>query len=637
MGLNNEAGLNSEAIGARIPAVCPMHTAEDAALEPTPAAMTQPELTPGDELAFPKHKRMFSQYRATETGARELCLFYGDSEISFDEPELFAFGEGLAKHAQFVAGAAMTWGDGYEWPRVRDLLAELVATGVLLRADGTDADAPLVRDLNRPSLMPSAPSPRARTWHDCEALTRELTGRSLEVGYLELILTPYRIAHLALDGEGRQVGEANVFPPAMRVEVPTEWRVCPHAGSRYQDPLPMNVTALKSMRAHWKPMMVGLIELRDAYLARFPQAREQWTVADLHCLSSFVLSIPSYLTMRVRDRVANGEVHPVLSSMYRVTDGVRMVMHHMLFSANLETTLPMEAPMTKTALLDFAERHRIFHSDYGVCAGPPAMIDEFIRVLVDGEPLADAASVVLDPPIRAALDAREAAFDYVLLGLQAFSVWQSRWPPMVRAYEEIATALDAWSGPTTQRFDRLRARLTRSVNFLRNATRHNTEDRREKREAVYASMYARSVGALGHETSTLAEAIAPVDEAAHASLRTELHRELQRRLIGDANGAHPALARLTDAVMGYLQLEQAIVREAARIQTRINTLLGREAPRRPLAGADLAIHHRLLGGIYKPEVLAKVDGQLPYLVDELNDELGFDIAVRSGRIDLFAH
>ena len=37
----------------------------------------------------------------------------------------------------------------------------------------------------------------------------------------------FRVAHIALDAEGRQVSEANVFPPALRLDVDTEWRPVP--------------------------------------------------------------------------------------------------------------------------------------------------------------------------------------------------------------------------------------------------------------------------------------------------------------------------------------------------------------------------------------------------------------------------
>jgi hypothetical protein len=90
-----------------------------------------PALTPRDELVFPMHKRVFTQFFIDRSGIRELHLYYGDKEISFDEPELFAFGQALAKQARFQAGAATAWGEGYDWEKVRELLEQLLDEGIL--------------------------------------------------------------------------------------------------------------------------------------------------------------------------------------------------------------------------------------------------------------------------------------------------------------------------------------------------------------------------------------------------------------------------------------------------------------------------------------------------------------------------
>ena len=82
----------------------------------------RPTLAADDELIFPYHKRVVAQYATDASGGRELHLYYGEKEISFDEPELFAFGEGLARYERFLARDAIAWGTGYEWPRIRDCL-----------------------------------------------------------------------------------------------------------------------------------------------------------------------------------------------------------------------------------------------------------------------------------------------------------------------------------------------------------------------------------------------------------------------------------------------------------------------------------------------------------------------------------
>jgi hypothetical protein len=604
---------------------CPMH-----------AIHTQRTLLDADdELIFPKHKRVITQYSTNESGVTELHLYYGEKEISFDEPELFAFGEGLAKQSRFVAGTATTWGEGYDWPRVRELLEQLLEEGILRRARDHESESNAVH-WACPSPLPAARSTVARTWFDCENIMRELTGRPLELGYLELVIPIYRVAHIAMDAEERQVGEANVFPKQLRLDVPTEWRTCPYAGSRYQDDLPMNVTALKSMKKHWAQTMVVLLRIRDAYLRRFPQARHGSTVGDLQRLSSLVLTVPAYLLMRTQHRVENGHLHPVLSSMFRVTDGVRMTMHRMLFTSANEPSLPPDAPMTSAEIYAYAERNTVFLSTYGVCAGPRAMIEEFLHVLVDGKPVEGAESVVLDASVHAALEDLNPAFDYCLYGLQAYAVVFSLWPTMSRTYERLLALVETWSGDESETLIVFRERLQRSVRFLRTATRQNTEEQRVSHERAYADMYAQCAGGLGAPPSgaVLSERIAPTRAAHHAGATDRLRGVLQERFCGIAAADGPALEGMVDTLMDYFRQEQAIVRAASEIQQRINHLLGRTPPTRSLTATDLALHYRLVAFHYRPQALQGVGGRLPYLVDELEEVLGLHIVVTHDTIEI---
>jgi hypothetical protein len=443
---------------------------------------------------------------------------------------------------------------------------------------------------------------------------------------LELVVPIFRVAHLALDAEGRQVGEANVFPKPLRLDVPTEWRTCPHVGSRYQDDRPMNVTALKSMRKHWAQMMMSLLRIRDAYLRRFPKARHGWTVGDLERLSSLVLTVPAYLLMRTQHPVENGHLHPVLSSMFRVTDGVRMTMHQMLFFPVVEPTLPPDAPMTSAEIYAYAERNYVFHSNHGVCAGPKAMIEEFLNVLVDGQPVEGAESVVLDAPVQAALEDLDPAFDYGLYGLQAHAVVFSLWPAMGRTYDQLWTIVEAWSEDSSGTLGAFRERLQSDVKLLRTETLLRTDEWRVSRERAYADMYAQSASGLGPDSSgeTLSERIAPVWAAHHAHTADQLRTVLKRRFCGTAIAEGPQLESLVARLMDYFRQEQAIVKAACEIQQRINRLLGRTLPTRPFTASEIDIYHLMLGDV----------ARLPYLVDELEEMLGLRIVVTRDTIEI---
>jgi hypothetical protein len=580
-----------------------------------------------DVLALPMQKRMVVQRSTDQSGAPELRLYYGAKEISFDEPELFAFAETLAKQSLFRAGAATSWGNGYAWTKVRDLLEQLIAEGVLEHADEHALSESPAANRARPSLLPPALSTTPRTWLECEAITAELTGRPVEMGYLELIVPIFRVAHIALDADGRQVGEANVFPRALRLDVPTDWLTCIYPGTRYLADRPMNLTALKGMRAHWNQMMAALHRIRSAYLRRFPSAADGWTVGHLERLSVFVLAVPTYQLMRCDRPVANGELHPALSSLFRVTDGLRMTIHQMLFVPFGEPTLSPHDPMTSERILQYAERNYSFHSTTGVCAGPKNMVQEFLNVVVDGYKADEYASFVFDPPVEAALDDIEAACDYGLYGLQAYAATFSLWPLMTRTYERLAEIAEEAVRDGAEGFTGFRDRMRGHLANLKMSPFLAMESWRVDREKVYADMYeqcGRGVAAHG-ATMSLPEQIAPVRLADHSSVESKLMGILKDRFQrSESSKGH--VEEMLACLMDYLVRTQAILRLAGATQGHINRLLGRADPTRPFGSADIDVHNLLQGS----DSLML----LPYLLDELEQALGVGFAIDAHRIVL---
>ena len=596
-----------------------MHAESATARCPFQATPSQDGGLRADEwLALPQHRRAVVQTFDLPDGGRELRLFYGDKEISFDDPAFFAFGEGLVAQARFRAGDAAQWG-GQRWADVQPLLAELIEQGILQRVDA-GAEAPRVpRDGARPAPLPPGPNPTARGWSDSEALLAELTGRPLETGWLELVVPVFRVAHMALDADGRQVGEANVFPPAMRMDVPTNWRECIYPGTRHQIERPMNVTALKAMRQHWNSMMRLLQPVRAAYLRRFPQARRGWTVGHLERLATAVLGLATWPLVRANAPVANGELHPALSSLFRVTDGLRMTMHQMLFVPIGEPTVPADTPMTSAQVLDYAERNYSFHSEHGVCAGPRSMVEEFLAVLIDGRPVA--AEAALDDDLLAALADLEPAFDYAMLGLKAHAVVFSVWPLMARRYEALAPLAAAWQqrAGAEPAVGELAERLRERVARIRSATYLAQESWRADREAVYADMYAQCA-AGAHEAS-----VVPLPEQV-AARRDRRDGELVRRLLPLLQARFgSADTDFAVAVVDFLLQEQALLRVAAAAQAQVNTLVGRAAPKRAFDARDVDLHVQLQGSARRT---------MPDLVAELEQSLGLRIELDTERLEI---
>ena len=617
------------AIGAA-PGVCPMHR-----MDGTVGRMERDQA-----LFFPMHKRVITQYLKDDAGVQTLYLFYGDQEITFDEPALFAFGESLARQPRFTAGDATLWGSGYAWPKVQELLEQLVEAGILEYAGNTPAGEAVARyDGARPNPLPPAETRTPRSWLDSDAIARELTGRPLALAHLELVVPIFRIAHMAQDTEGRQVGEANVFPKALRLDVPTTWRACIYPGSRYQDARPMNVTALKTMRAHWPQMMAALLHIRAAYLRRFPQARKGWTVGDVERLSTLVLAIPTYQLMKPRDRVENGALHPVLSCLFRVTDGLRMTTHQMLFVPVAEATLSPDDPTSSAEIYAYAERNHAFASTHGVCAGPQAMIEEFLGVLLDGD-AAPWDAVALDAPVQAALADMEPAFDYGLLGLQAHAVVFSLWPMMTRTYEQLFGIASDWTGPASAAVANLQDQLRQKADILKNRTLHATEEWRANREKVYADIYAHCAAGLRQACGAdappatlsapipvlpaLPQRIAQALPQDTAPLRKHLQVLIARHLQAGETQQHHT-AQLADCLSDFFHPAQAVLGLAMEVQNRINALLERPAADRAFTLADIDVHVLLQGNEAR---------RLPHLLDTLEDLLGVRAQVTPAGIDI---
>ncbi len=581
-------------------------------------------LQPDDELALPQHRRAVVQRATRPDGTRELTLYLGDKDVSFDEPDLFAFGEALARQGRFLAGEATRWAPTRPWAELRGLLQTLLDEGVLVHASELPAAAPAA-DPDRPAPLPPGPNPHPRQWREGAALMHELTGRALEPGWLELVVPVFRVAHMALDADGRQVGESNVFPPALRMDIATRWRTCIYPGTRHQSDRPMNVTALKAMRAHWPQMMAALRVVRAAYLRRFPQLQGAWTVGHLERLATAVLAVPTYALMKASQPVPNGALHPALAGLFRVTDGLRMVMHQMLFVPISEPTLAPDAPMDAVGILAYAERNQSFHSEHGVCAGPQAMVAEFLGVLVHGARPAGSDDVAPVPAVAAALADVEPALDYALMGLQAYAAVFSLWPRMTRAYETLLPRVAAWAdaaavaGRARPALAAWHERLAGHVKAVQQATYLAQESWRADRERVYADMHDQCSRGLGRDDAPLARRLAPAPAARMLPLRAALDTALRERLADGAHGT-PAEAAARGAVAAhlaaYLAGEQVLLGVAVEVQSRINGLLGRPAPTRPFDAADIDLHNRLQGTATR---------RLPDLVAELSEGLGLPI------------
>ncbi len=569
---------------------------------------------PHETLYLPLRRRFMSEYVTTPEGTRELRIFYGLKEITIDEPDLLSFGENLLKQDEFMAGSATLWSEGepYPWERVRELLEALLDEEILSRE--APKPAPSESDVHRSWMEAEARrvAPTEPLWWnpDCPRVMERLVGRPLELGFLEAVIPVHRVAHPALDAEGRHIGESNVFPDAMRMKLPTDWRPCPYPGSRYRDEAMMNVTALKSMTRHWKSVLQGVLAVREEFLRHHPLLPDgRWRLGDLHALCCAVLALPTLRLMRANAPVPNGELDPVLSSMFRVTDGVRMVTAYMLFLPELP--MPYDTPMTAAELLRFTEQDNHFLSTRGVCAGPPHMVEEFLATLMDGKPVAG-----VPRPAEEWDDEIPTAMDYGMRGLQLYCLQFNLWSHMCRAYESIRAALLDVEDEPGGIWSRMRARVERDWAMIL-PTRLHTSTQRDWAEARYIEMFDQAQrGLKGFREDALLrlqDVFTPARDEMDGKTRRQL-RQMLRSLAGSPPGARrDALDTIADAAAEFLALERSTLRALEGVQRQVNALLQRPHPARKFSSADLSLHLRLRQGTI---------GVLPYLLDVFRDELG---------------
>ena len=553
-------------------------------------------------------KRFVKVYGEAETGARELTLHVGAQEIGFDEPELIPWAEKLIEQDSFLAGHATGWSlRPLEWPRVKELLEGLIDAGILARAPQRNLPArPSQKHLDFLAAEDSRPPVEARFW--APGLLRDLTGRELEMGYLESVVPVHRLAHVALDREGRQVGEVNTFPERLRVKVPTEWKTCAYAGSRYLDELPMNMTALRSMLTHWKPVLRTTLACRAELLKRYPQPDGgHFKLGDLHFLTSGILALPALLMLRHGGAVENGDLDPVLSSLFRVVDGVRMVVGHMLDL--YERPMFHDSLVTAPDVAAAVELFDMYRSTHGVCAGPQSMIDELLATLMEGKP----AESDWECPWTAEIPA---ALDYALRGRQLNAVIFTIWVRMGLAFTRIHETLQR--APVRGRLARLREAVARDFQLIIPGRNHQVEQR-DWSEGFYREMFNRAqlgIRGLDEPKDLAAELLPPRDllGARAAQALGDLFVSIEEPGLAAANA--PLLREIAGYVLDYLRFERNALRAVVAVQRKVNELLGRPQPGSALTSMQMAIFHLIRKGS---------PGATPYLLDTLSEALALEI------------
>ncbi|HEY2028124.1 MAG TPA: hypothetical protein VGH20_02855 [Myxococcales bacterium] len=572
-------------------------------------------IDPHETLFNTARKRFVPVYGPNEAGVRELVLHVGVKEIRFDEPELFPWAEKLIEQDSFMAGAATTWLEApLEWPRVQGMLEVLVEEGILARSKpehvGFEAkDSAWHRKfLAYDERRPVVDGPRF--WNpDAGAVLREVCGRDVPTGYIESVVGVHRMAHVALDREGRQVGEMNSFPDVLRLRLPVEWKTCGYAGSRFRSEMPMNMTALRSMLAHWKPVLRAVALFREEFLSRYPQLPDgRWKLGELHFAATGILALVGLQLTRWNDPVRDGDLDAVLSSLFRVVDGVRMISAHLLDL--FERPMFHDTPITPREVAGAAESEDQYRSGRGVCAGPQAMIDELIETLMNGKREGGAAA---DGPPEAWLADIPKGLDYGLLGCQLQAVVFTIWVRMGLALTRIHEALERSPELTQGRVGQFRELMHVAWSRLQQGRNHLAEQR-DFSEPYYRRMFNNAQrgirGRVGGPGKDLGVELTPPESLLGEDAAGTLGDLFVRAEEPAFAATHaPLLRQISRHVLDYLRYERNALRTAEAVQRQINALLERPQPDLPLRGSHLATYFALnrIGGLrgqlYLPEVV----------------------------------
>jgi hypothetical protein len=285
-----------------------------------------------------------------------------------------------------------------------------------------------------------------------------------------------------------------------------------------------------------------------------------------------------------------------------------MVMHQMLFVPIGEPTVAADAPVSSEQILAYAERNYSFHSEHGVCAGPQAMVAEFLAVLLDGHVPAGNDAVELEPAVHSALSDLDRAMDYALTGLQAHAAAFSLWPRMARTYEQLLPLVQAWAEIGTPAVRALHRRMQEHVKSVQQATYLAHEGWRVDRERVYGDMYDQCGQALGGGFAPLAEQLQPLLADDSSRTQRELAALLRQQLGRSDHLDERELQAVAHRLAGYCQQIQLALRVACEAQGRVNRLLGRATPQRPFSSADLDLYNQLQGQATRrlPDLLAEL-------------------------------
>jgi hypothetical protein len=306
---------------------------------------------------------------------------------------------------------------------------------------------------------------------------------------------------------------------------------------------------------------------------------------------------------RGEDPVENGKLDAGLAATFRLIDGVRLVTTELV-----RTTAGQhgcDRPLDAQGIADYAERYAVYYGVHGVCAGPQALIDEYLKVLL-GEA---SAPIQVEPDVGARLGDLDAAIDYGLHGQRVESLIRIFGALQGIAHQRLRAAFETHV-PRSDLQDLLDAPVD-STHYVLLREDHPLLDTYELELQINRWLFERcGAGLPGGARETADEALR-LDPGAQASGRRRLAEFLAAVVPDHASLPERLQSELVEVAADVLALERRCLRAVRAEQSRLNDRL-RRPQGRPLMGADLAIYNRPRTG--------------PVLETTLADGLGLSIA-----------
>jgi len=417
--------------------------------------------------------------------------------------------------------------------------------------------------------------------------------RPLELGHLELLLPSFRVARFALDALAGDGG--------------------------------LDTGSLDPEGGDWPCVEAALLRIREAYLLRFPRARGGFSLGDVDRLANLIIAVPGYQLARRFGRIPCGPLHPVLGSLLAVAERLQCTTQHLLFVAEDGATWPPDRAVSAAEMQVFIAGLEGPQASGPDGFGAESWTRRFLQVAIDGVATSRFTAIPQPRAVQRALGDLESAFDYALLGLQAFAVVGSLGPVLSRTHARMAGIVQDWRGPRTPTLERLQAWLEKAERLQEGHGFRGAGEWRASQEQAYSQIYAHcSVGLADPVRLSLQEQINGRLTDQHRHTEDTLRAVLECQGAFGPAGGDGGVEWLLDCLMHAFARTQQVMGLAWEIQQRINALLQREPPRRALVASDLYRGALQGGDAHRP----------PVLLEGLDELLGFRATITTGRIDI---